>query len=210
MDYHQKYIKYKKKYLILKGGGNGYKYLHKQQNIKTVPEYFTNILNKYFDKTDDLDVLEIGIGNGLKSISKSKLFKSYVGLEPHDKLYELATENCNKFYCKIKIIHSDIQNYNTGDKYDLIILENVFHFFIDLDKVTDKLIHLLKPNGIIFIDEPKCLPTGWGSPTLNEDSDQFDKEWWERKKKMLIKAKEFLKDKSEYYEFQNMDIYVLK
>lgn len=208
MDYYKKYIKYKTKYSILKG--HGYEYLYKHNDIIPVPEYFTNILNKYFDKNNDLNILEIGIGNGLKSISKSKLFKSYVGLEPNDKLFELATENCKKFDCKIKIIHSDIQNYNTEDKYDVIILEYVFHFFNSHNKAIDKIVSLLKPNGIIFIIEPKAKPIGWGDQKLNEESDQFDKELWTEKKKIILYTKEFLKDKSKYYDLEKIDIYIIK
>ena len=206
-DYYKKYMKYKRKYVNLKAGK--FEYLHKQKEPVPIYPYFIKILDKYFDRLDDLSVLEVGIGNGLKSISRSKLFGSYVGLEPDDKLFEISTENCDRVKCKIELVHSDIDGYRTDEKYDLVILENVFHF-LDPDDSLDKLIGLLRPNGVVFVDEPKAIPKRCGNSELNEYSDQFNPEKWEKKKTMLLRAKEFLMKKGTHYNLDMKDVYVIQ
>ena len=119
--------------------GAGYEYLENQE-VKLVQVYpaFIQIVNKYFDKLDNLDVLEVGIGNSLNRIPKSKLFKSYTGIEQNEKLVELSKQNCEKFDCKMKIIYSSIEDYETDDKYAYGVMLSVVLLSCDLFKLIER------------------------------------------------------------------------
>lgn len=193
MTYYEKYIKYKRKYLELSQTGKGYEYLENKK--KVVLSYdISSIFSKYFDDFTRLDVLEIGIGNVIKSIYIEQLFgfMSYDGLEPYNKLYELARKNCQEEKCNVNIINSDFEQYNTTKKYDVIMMFNVFHFFEEYNHMLDKMLSMLKKGGIIFIDHPKAIPVGWGDSRLNEDSPDFNRVIWDKNKKRLDNIKKYL------------------
>lgn len=202
MDYKKKYIKYKGKYKMAK-----YKYLHNLK-ILEVKKYQINIFNKYYSKLDDLDVIEFGVGNAAKSIRLSELFNTYVGVEPDETLYKLAKSNCEIHDCKIKLINTSAEDYNKSDKHDIIIFINTFHFVnnMELLRIIKK---SLKLSGIVYIEEPKPIPRGWGSPSLNKSSPEFDVKKWNIKKNNLIKSKQFIMNNLTEYGL-NVDYYDIK
>ena len=126
-------------------------------------------------------VLEIGIGNGKYSIPMSKKFKSYYGIEPVPKIYEVFIESCKKHNCNIKSYNMDfeqfINNYKKNKKFDLIILRNVIHLidYDDLIKLSNKII---KKDSFIIIQGLQAIPVGWGNKIFNKDSNEFQEEKW--------------------------------
>lgn len=216
MNYREQYTKYLQRYKAIKSMyipsiGGSYEYL-KKSGLKELPEpakYVTTVLEKYFDNFDNLDVLEVGIGNARRTIKLAKMFNSYTGLEPHDELYEISTKNCKKHDCNMEIINKTIETYETDKKYDIIIFINAFHY-IDLSKI-DRVFNLLKDNGILYIKEPTPVPKGWGAPRLNIDSPEFIERAWNRKKNMLLDASQFLTENgADYYDIESSNISVLK
>lgn len=214
--YNRYYIEYKRtksKYLKLKG--SGYDYMHKLV-VRPVDKYQVNFFNKYFSKLDTLDVVEFGIGNAARSIWLAKLFKSYTGVEPNGKLLEYAKENCKKHSCQIRFVKATAEEFDEGVKYDLAIFINTFHF-VDPIKTFKMLNSIIKQGGVVYIDEPKGIPEGWGSPKLNKGSPEFDPQVWQRKKGVLDATKKFLlesvKDYGfvvDHYELPKRDVFFLK
>ena len=231
MRYIEYYHKYKEQYIQLKKQTNSlkgvtdkkgkerkkkdsYKYLHKLRTIP-VPEYQLKLFKKYLNILDNKNVLEVGIGNAMRSVPLSKLFKSYIGIEPNEKLFKLAKENCKQNDCSMIIKNTNIDDFESNNEYDMIIFINVFHF-LNKEKTASKLFNLLETDGIIFIDEPKPIPKGWGMPALNKDSGSFDPMLWTRKKQILESIKDFLLHKTrnigfktDHYERGSRNIFIL-
>lgn len=147
---------------------------------KTLDKIFIEI-NKKIKSLDSSTILEIGIGNGNKSIpiSKKYKFKKYYGIERIEKIYNSFVENNIKY-------NSDIVSYNmdlikfvkyTDKKFDIILLINVIHL-IGLDNLIEQVKDIIKPNTIIIIQNPLPKPIGWGNKKFVKDSDEYDETKW--------------------------------
>ncbi len=228
MAFYSKYIKYKTKYLQLKKvynnktklkllhGAGKFEYLRKMKGLILPKKYQIEIFKQYFDNLKNKKAIEIGIGNSLRSIPLSKLFESYYGVEQNKKLMKLSKENCKKYKCNIHFIQDSVENLNLKNTFDVAIFINTFHF-INKKKTIEKLIKIIDKKGIIFIDEPKPRPYGWGSPVLNKDSPQFDPIKWKRKETNLNETKDFLLHldqkyglKVKYYDLKNRNVFILQ
>ena len=205
ISYFEKYQKYKLNYIRLKQNqfGSGFDYLKESKPLNY--KYLIELINSEFRKTENLDVLEVGTGNALKSISLSKIFNSYDGLEPDEEMYKLSIKNCQKTNCKIEIFNTGIEDFQTNKKYDLILFANSFHF-VEPKPTLEKLSDLLKEGGKVIIDEPKPEPYGWGLPKFNKDSNQFDPQLWERKKKRLLWIHNIITQKARLFDFTTREI----
>lgn len=212
--YYHKYKKYKEKYLNLKHGGSN-TYLYQMENLIPVPKFTLNLFEKYLGRLNDKTAIEFGVGNGLKSIPISRLFKTYVGVEPDNNLYQLALSNCKKFDCTINFVNRSIEKIDIDKKFDAIIFINVFQF-VDYEKAMSMIDNLLTDNGIVYIQQSKPVPMGWGSPFLNKDSPKFDNEKWKMMENRLNKTKDFILSLNnrynvEYYdEIGWLDIFIVK
>jgi protein-L-isoaspartate O-methyltransferase len=157
-----------------------------------------NVIIKYIkniENTKNMDVLEIGIGSGDKSIFLSKYFKTYSGIEPNNDLLSIH---------KSEIENSNIQIFNVDflafletnkKKYDLIILLNAIEF-IGIDNLQP-LFSLLNKNGYLLIQMKRRKPQKWGNEKLNIDSKNFNINLWKIKKQELKHFKNLL-NKSEF------------
>ena len=69
-----------------------------RERNKTLDKIFTEI-NKKIKPIDSLIILEIGIGNGNRSIpiSQKYKFKKYYGIEPLENIYNVFVENKGQF-----------------------------------------------------------------------------------------------------------------
>lgn len=179
---------------------------------KTLDKIFTEI-NKKIKPIDSSLILEIGIGNGNKSIPISQKYKflKYYGIEPLEKIYNAFIENNNKY-------NSDIISYNMDlikfvnyidEKFDIILLINVIHF-IGFDNLIVQIKDIIKQNTIIIIQNPLPKPTGWGNKKFVKDSNEYDeKKWLNFKSKLddcyskILNSKYFYKIKydDKYYFF---------
>jgi len=74
-------------------------------------------------KESNLNILEIGSGNGIVSIMLSHYFKDWkiTGIEIQHHLVELSKENAVLTDSSINFIEADLRDYKTTKYYDLII-----------------------------------------------------------------------------------------
>lgn len=164
-------------------------YLKKKFEIHEVDNNLLNIVNiinnKYLLNIFKLNVLEVGIGVGHRTINFAKLFNNYYALEPDNDIYKICKENILKNNSNIKLFNIDFEKFFLENKikFDLVILENVIHLIGYI-----KLISLLKKfnnNIFIIIKNPIPKPFNWGNKEFCIDSNKFNKIKWIKFKNYL-------------------------
>ena len=166
-------------------------YLLKNTELREINLTLDSILSDINDNHKALkkiNLLEIGIGNGNKSIPifNKYEFKNYYGIEPIESVYNIFIEMCNKYNCGIKSFNVDLKEFvtNTDKKFDVILLTNVIHF-IGFDNLIEQIKYIIKPNAFIIIQNPHPKPIGWGNIQYVKDSDEFDEKKWLKFKSKL-------------------------
>jgi len=118
----------------------------------------------------DKDVLEIGCGNGHGGHLLNQLQpKSYIGLDVMEEQIELARRK----YPQYKFIVQDATNLSqfADASKDAVIIFGVLHHIPEWRKVLDEVARVLKPNGQLFLEEPRGVDIKlfdfffrWGHP----------------------------------------------
>jgi len=166
-------------------------YLLKKTELREIDSKLEEIFNEIniIKSLKKMHVLEIGIGNGNKSIPISSKFKSYYGIEKSTPIYNNFLSLCKNHKCNIKSFNMNLTEFvdYTTKKFDMIILINTIHFI----GVTELLLQsskILKKNGYIIIQNPHEIAYGWGDKELVQDSELFNESVWLKYKKNLEKC----------------------
>jgi len=123
------------------------------ESLKSINKikFFEKICKNYLNKKNK--ILEIGSGSGvlLKYLFSKYKFKkkNLTGLEPSKGIYKKLINN--KFFM-VKNIFLD--SLNSKNKYNFIIMDNVFEHFEYPQKSLKKINQLLTNNGLIYISIP--------------------------------------------------------
>lgn len=164
--------------------------------IILLTEKFGYKLKAFIDpqlKLENSFVLEIGAGNGLMTYSIAPFAKWYTAIEPSQQMIDSGKELNKSFGLKnlewIKAKGENLPRHLYG-VYDLVIFSNSFHFLENYEKGLIQAILALKPGGIIWILEPNKM---FASPKLQPNHPKFDKKIYDRKMKILKRARHFLK-----------------
>lgn len=118
-----------------------------QEIIKIAKTYFDQPINK-------LRVLDIGSGRGEYTRELSKKFGEVVGIEPYRDVYNFCLQYTSKKYKKISFINKSIEDFQSRQKFDLIIMLTVFEHMSNPKKSFDNIFGLLKKGGIIYLTAP--------------------------------------------------------
>ena len=121
----------------------------------------------------DKDLLEIGCGNGYGGYLLNQLRpKSYIGLDVMEEQIEIARR---KYPQNNYIVQdaTDLSQFADASK-DVVIIFGVLHHIPEWRKVIDKIARVLKPNGNLFLEEPRGLDVKffdfflrWGHPNTD-------------------------------------------
>ena len=114
--------------------------------IKTAKEN----LKKDFSK---IKVLDVGSGHGEQAVELSKHFDSVVGVEPQEEAYAWAKKQAEGIK-NVTFVNKRIEDFETRDKYDLIVLLTVFEHLSDQKEAFLKIFSLLAEDGVIYLTVP--------------------------------------------------------
>ena len=98
-------------------------------------------------------ILEVGCGGGFTAQYLEGLFESYTGVDHSAELIRYAQAHNGgpnrAFVC------SDILDFRTGDRFDLILMIGVLHPIPEPRAALEKLRGLLSPHGVVAVNEPQ-------------------------------------------------------
>ncbi len=116
------------------------------------------------------DILEIGCGSGYGAFLLNQLNpKSYIGLDLMEEQIKLAREKYPHYQFIVQDA-TDLSQFAEASK-DVIVIFGVLHHITDWQKTIDEIARVLKPNGSLFIEEPRGIDIKffdfffrWGHP----------------------------------------------
>ncbi|PIN75288.1 hypothetical protein COV18_03800 [Candidatus Woesearchaeota archaeon CG10_big_fil_rev_8_21_14_0_10_37_12] len=140
--------------------------------------------------TKDLDLLEVGIGNGRCGSFLANKFKSYDGFDPDEEYVELAKRSLSQS-SKAKYVVGVAESIPFDKKYDVVLFAYSFHF-TKFGKAWSEVINHLKDKGLVIVLEPDEFIKKWADPVLTEGAPEFDQKKLDLKKGQIRSAKQFL------------------
>lgn len=142
----------------------------------------------------DKDVLEIGCGNGFGGYLLNQLEpKGYVGADVMEEQVEIARRKYPQYQFIVQDA-TDLGQFANASK-DVVIIFGVLHHIPEWRKVIDEIARVLKPNGSLFLEEPRGVDIKlfdfffrWGHPDsdfglkameehLKSQGFRFQKQW---------------------------------
>jgi ubiquinone/menaquinone biosynthesis C-methylase UbiE len=126
------------------------------QNLKNALKYKIKVYS--YNKTSDIKYLDVGCGDGIKTVSFSKILKL-----PINQVYGTDIETWGP-YSKKKMYPFDFKpisengHLNYADNtFDIITSFLTLHHIQNLDITLSEIKRILKPNGILLIIEHECF-----------------------------------------------------
>jgi SAM-dependent methyltransferase len=115
-------------------------------------DHFTKMVKFLIPHINDKNakILDIGCSTGaLLSILKLHGYSNLSGIDPSPSCVRTVKELYN-----IEATANNISNFNSNEKFDLIILSAVLEHFVDFSSSMKKIQSLLKDQGLLFIEVP--------------------------------------------------------
>ncbi len=132
-----------------------FKPLHKFNPIRIsyIKDSITNIFkiknqNKPLER---IKILDIGCGGGLLSEPMKRLGADVVGIDASNKNIQVAKIHAKKNKLDIKYICTSPENFETKNKFDVILNMEIIEHVEDVDFFLKSCSKLLKKNGIMFV-----------------------------------------------------------
>jgi ubiquinone/menaquinone biosynthesis C-methylase UbiE len=149
--------------------------------IKNISEY------KYLKESN---ILEIGIGNGRFGFLLKGQFKHYYGIDIDEEYLKIAKKSVSKG-SKITYKLGSAEKIPFKRKFDIIFFAHSWYLMKDFNKVISEQNKFLESDGLLVILEPS-INGKWANPKLNNSSPNFDQVLFERTKRKLNEAREFI------------------
>lgn len=123
--------------------------------VKSGVEEILKVTQNYIKKPlNSLSVLDGGSGRGEYALEMSKYFKKVVGVEPFKDANDFAIKITSKKTENVTFYNSSLENFNSREKFDLIVMLTVFEHLSNPKKSLKQVFSLLKKDGIIYLTAP--------------------------------------------------------
>jgi 2-polyprenyl-3-methyl-5-hydroxy-6-metoxy-1,4-benzoquinol methylase len=101
-------------------------------------------------------VLDVGCGYGHTALELARHCEEVVGIEPYEELARHGMELA-KTVSNLEIRHQGIYELADTNRFDLVVLDNVFEHLPDQPRALDKLSAALRPGGALYLLMPNKL-----------------------------------------------------
>ena len=132
-----------------------FKPLHKFNPIRIsyIKDSIKNIfkINNENKPLERIKILDIGCGGGLLSEPMTRLGADVVGIDASNKNIQVAKIHAKKNKLDIKYICTSPENFETKNKFDVILNMEIIEHVEDVDFFLKSCSKLLKKNGIMFV-----------------------------------------------------------
>jgi len=159
------------------------------KEVRDVLPYYEEMHRKViecidFDKNKELNILDLGIGTGetalglLRKFPKSRL----IGVDLSPKMFGVAKNRLKKFSKQVKLVESDMIEFEPSQKYDICVAVLSVHHLNQKEKqqLFVKIFNSLNEKGIFVIGD---LIIG----DSEKETNQLEKQWEEHLIKKLGK-----------------------
>lgn len=123
--------------------------LYQYDNKIILDRYPKQVLNNFLGRGS---LLELGLGHGFSAQAFAKQFDSDTVIEGSIKVIEQHAELLKEN--NIEVIHSYFENFETAEKYDLIVAGFVLEHVENPKVIVKKYLQLLSPGGLFVIAVP--------------------------------------------------------
>jgi SAM-dependent methyltransferase len=127
------------------GGKAGYpNYLDEKELLIASGKRYSQIVSKY---TNPGNLLDVGCAAGFIMIGFERAGWQCDGIEPNGFMADYGRNEL-----KLKIFTSDLEEFKSDRKYDLICLIQVIGHFYDINKAIHNLLGLLNEGGLVLVE----------------------------------------------------------
>jgi len=110
--------------------------------------YIKELLETHEFKLKDIKILDIGCGGGILTEPLSRLGAKVTGIDTNKKAINIAKEHAKKSKLKINYYNTNISEFTTTNKFDLITCMEVLEHVDNLEIMIKQIRKLLKNNGL--------------------------------------------------------------
>ncbi len=116
--------------------------------------YFEEILTKQMGLTlKNLKVLDVGCGGGILSEEFARAGCQVTGVDPAEPSLEVARQHAQSENLNINYQFGTGENIPFNDAvFDVVVCCDVLEHVNDVEKVTQELLRVVKPGGVVFFD----------------------------------------------------------
>jgi len=103
----------------------------------------------------ELDVLDVGSGYGHTALALARRCQHVVGIEPClEPAREAERLQRAEQVTNARFLHQTLENFQTAERFDLIILDNVLEHLPDQPGALRRIHELLRPGGVLYLLVP--------------------------------------------------------
>ncbi|HCE59666.1 MAG TPA: multifunctional ribose 5-phosphate isomerase B/3-demethylubiquinone-9 3-methyltransferase/2-octaprenyl-6-hydroxy phenol methylase [Wolbachia sp.] len=99
----------------------------------------------------EISLLDIGCGGGILSESMARIGVNVTGIDACEENIKVAQSHAKKVGLNVEYMHTSVEELDSGQKYDAILLMEVVEHVDNLEFFLKKTVELLKPGGLVFV-----------------------------------------------------------
>ncbi|HTE21789.1 MAG TPA: methyltransferase domain-containing protein [Candidatus Limnocylindria bacterium] len=101
----------------------------------------------------DINVLDVGSGQGTQAIHLANLGYAVTGVEPSEELRKIAEQDSERTANPVRFLNGTLENMPTeaGSGFDVVCCHGVLMYLPELEASVSRLVSLVRPGGILSV-----------------------------------------------------------